>query len=169
MATIFIKSAVIFCAILSTLTYAEPTEIWVDSYTPAAVMTTKSAIADKDAILYYSKETPVITLEPLVDSKDTLQARSYRAQRSAMLGNPLKAGVKRSVLATETVEKLNSYLDWETLKDGSHIAALSILSPRAAGSRFIFNVETLHPRAELRFHDHVNDEILIDKKVLMPI
>lgn len=159
MATIFIKSAVIFCAILSTLTYAEPTEIWVDSYTPAAVMTTKSAVADKDAILYYSKETPVITLEPLVDSKDTLQARSYRAQRSAMLGNPLKAGVKRSVLATETVEKLNSYLDWETLKDGSHIAALSILSPRAAGSRFIFNVETLHPRAELRFHDHVNDEI----------
>ncbi|HKM36620.1 MAG TPA: hypothetical protein VJY83_03160 [Thiopseudomonas sp.] len=157
----FIKSAMFFCITLSGLVSAEPADLWIDSYTPAPVMEIKSAVTDKNITLHYSKETPVIALQPLSQSKETLEARSHRAQSANMLGSPLKVGVKRSILATETVAQLDSYLDWETFEDGSHLAALSVVSPEAVGHRFILNVEQLHPRAQLRFSSHVSDEVFV--------
>lgn len=161
MINIFIRYLIFFCTALSTLIYAQPADMWVDSYTPAVIMEIKSAVTDESTTLYYSKKTPVITLEPLSDSQEVLETRSHRAQRSTTLGNPLQAGFKRSIPAVETIEKFASYLDWEMFADGRHLAALSVVSPQAVGSRFVLNVEQLHPRAQLRFSSPVSDEVFI--------
>lgn len=157
----FLKSGALICAALSMLAYAEPAAVWVDSYTPVEKIEKKLVLLSKKNTIHYKKERPVITLDPLINSKEALQTRAHQAQDSNTLGTPLMAGVSRIIGATETVEKLNAYLDWETLDDGSHIAALSVISPQAAGSRFILNIEQLHPRAELRFSNDLNDEVLI--------
>ncbi len=144
---------------LSTFTHAESVEIWNDSFTPALLVTKSSVVTQKNDAFYYTKEIPVIALQSLIDSKQSLQNRSDREQRSQRLGKPLRAGIKRSISATSTVEKLESYLDWQTLEDGSHVAAITIISPQAVGSRLILNIEKLNPRAELRFSDNAGDEI----------
>lgn len=155
-----IKTVMLFCALLSTAAYADPAAIWVDSYTPTPELEIKSAVTLKNTTFGYKKEIPTIVLEPLDQPKTTLQTRAYQVQHANTLGTPLSAGVKRQISATETVESFHSLLDWETLADGSHLAALSVISPQATGNRFILNIEQLDPRAELRFIDHINDETL---------
>lgn len=155
----FIKNSALICAVMSAGAYAEPASVWVESYTPPHTMDTRSAPLLNNDVLHHKKETPVIVLENLTNSNETLKSRSYKLQRENTLGTPLHAGVKRAVSATDTSEKLASYLDWETLVDGSHIAALSIISPQALGNRFILEIEQLHPRAELRFSDETSGEV----------
>ncbi len=155
----FMKNSALICAALSTVVYADPAAVWVDSYTPQHTIDTRTVGPLNNAMTHYEKEVPVIVLEKLLDSNETLKSRAYKLQRANTLGTPLNTGVKRTVSATDTSEKLASYLDWETLADGSHIAALSVISPQALGNRFVLNVEQLHPKAELRFTDETNGEV----------
>lgn len=157
----FLKSSVLIGAAFCTLAYAEPAAVWMDSYTPVDQPVEKQALLLKKDTFHYKKERPVITLAPLIDSKEALQTRAHKTQSANTLGTPLNAGVNRFIDATATTDKLSAYLDWETLADGSHLSALSVISPQAAGSRFIFNIEQLHPRAELRFSNDSNDELFI--------
>lgn len=157
----FLKSTVLVGVVFCTLAYAEPTAVWVDSYIPANNPLEKQALLLKNGTFNYKKERPIIRLAPLIESQEALQTRAHKTQSSNTLGTPLNAGVNRFIESIATIEKFNSYLDWETLADGSHLAALSIISPQATGSRFIFNIEQLHPKAELRFSSESNDEVFI--------
>ncbi|HZK24605.1 MAG TPA: hypothetical protein VFC74_04380, partial [Oscillospiraceae bacterium] len=159
MIKLFIKFSALTCALLSAVAYADSTEVWVDSYTPFEAIEAQPAAPPTNPITHYAKEVPVITLEPFIESKKISDSRAFKANNPRTLSAPLNIGVKRVVSETDTVEKVDSYLAWETLEDNSHIAALSIISPHALGNRLVLNIEKLDPRAELRFSNANNDEV----------
>ena len=155
----FIKISALVCAAISTVAYADSAEVWVDSYTPPQTIEVKPDVPSINPITHYAKDIPVIILEPLNESKKTLQSRAYKTNNAKTLSTPLNIGVKRAIPDTDTVEKLDSYLKWETLEDGSHIAGLSVISSQALGNRLILDIDKLDPRAELRFTGANSEEV----------
>lgn len=82
---------------------------------------------------------------PHTEAKETRQSQSGQAP------TPLKIGEGLRVSATDTIQKLAATWVWDSLADGSHVAAIRFVSEGATGTRLVLAIENLDPRATVVF------------------
>lgn len=86
---------------------------------------------------------------------------STAAKSSAVAdkGAPLKIGESRTVDATATSATLGSRLDWNTLADGTQVAAVAFTAEGAKGLRLGVRVDALPAGAVLRFYSSSEGQV----------
>ncbi len=98
-----------------------------------------------------------ITLDKLERSGELRQQALSR--HGVISGVPLSAGIGRAVNATRNQKLFGQLLDWETMHDGSSLAAISFVSPAAVGNRLILRILSVDPKAVFVFRDG-HDQII---------
>lgn len=128
-----------------------PTAYVLDSVVlPASAIKAQAAVAPQP--LAGATKTTRIVLPALDTTK---------AERAGVAGTAMQIGTPRNVAATHTVAQTQQALQWQTLADGSQVAAINIESTGAYGLRAGVVVDSLPGSVQLRVYSQEHPNAIV--------